>query len=154
MLTAALIHIKPPKYDEVQSFRNIPNRGRPFFTLWWPSQGNTDIFIEMPIRGYSRIEDVRELQTKQFTSDLHRLSDSKRVVRRATHSMNTVESLKKVINVNFIKWDASSRSSFRLNSTWGSIDWTTTGKTHLTLRNFVTKSCLRRKRFLETSSLF
>ena len=50
----------------------------------------------MPIRGYGRIEDVRELQTKQFTSDLHRLSDSKRVVRRATHSMNTVESLKKV----------------------------------------------------------
>ena len=50
----------------------------------------------MPIRGYGRIEDVRELQTKQFTSDLHRLSDSKRVVRRATNSMNTVESLKKV----------------------------------------------------------
>ena len=76
-----------------------------FFTLWWPSQGDTDIFIEMPIRGYSRIEDVRALQTKQFTSDLHRLSDSKRVVQRATHSMNTVESLKKVCFPRIISYD-------------------------------------------------
>ena len=46
------------------------------------------------MRGYYLIDDVRNLQTKQYTSDVHRLSNSRRVLNSAYRSRNTADSLK------------------------------------------------------------
>lgn len=46
------------------------------------------------MRGYYQIEEVRNLQTKQYRSDVHRLSNSRRVLNSAVRSRNTVDSLK------------------------------------------------------------
>ena len=48
------------------------------------------------MRGYYQIEEVRNLQTKQYTRDVHRLSNSRRVLNSAYRSRNTADSLKTV----------------------------------------------------------
>ena len=48
------------------------------------------------MRGYYLIDEVRNTQTKQYTRDVHRLSNSRRVLNSAYRSRNTADSLKTV----------------------------------------------------------
>ena len=48
------------------------------------------------MRGYYSIEHVRNAQTKQYTNDVHRLSNSRRVLSSAYRARNTADSLKSV----------------------------------------------------------
>ena len=66
---------------------------------WIFSAVKPDIFR---MRGYYLIDEVRNTQTKQYTRDVHRLSNSRRVLNSAYRSRNTADSLKTVKTPNKI----------------------------------------------------